>query len=46
MRYEININDNVKLVMTKDEFAYSEVLETLDQAKFIRIVTYNISKGK
>lgn len=44
MRYEININDYVKLVMTKEEFAYSEVLETLDQAKFIRIVTYNISK--
>lgn len=44
MRQEININDYVKLVMTKDEFAYSEVLETLDQAKFIRIVTYNISK--
>lgn len=44
MRREIRINDDVKLVMTKDEFGYSEVLETLDKAKFVRIVTYNISK--
>lgn len=44
MRHEIKINDDVKLVMTKDEFGYSEVLETLEDAKFVRIVTYNISK--
>ncbi|AQS18319.1 phospholipase D-like domain-containing protein [Clostridium beijerinckii] len=44
MKNEIIINENVKLVMTKDEFGYSEVLETLDSAKFVRIITYNISK--
>lgn len=44
MRREIIINDDVKLVMTKDEFGYLEVLDTLDDANFVRIVTYNISK--
>lgn len=44
MKNEIIINRNAKLIMTKDEFGYSEVLESLDTAKFIRIVTYNISK--
>ncbi len=44
MRYEIIINNDTKLVMTKEEFGYTDVLETLEQAKFIRIVTYNISK--
>jgi len=44
MRNEIVINDDVKLIMTKDEFGYSEVLETLNEATFVRIVTYNISK--
>ncbi|OOM79673.1 hypothetical protein CLPUN_16230 [Clostridium puniceum] len=44
MKNEIIINENVKLVMTRDEFGYSEVLETLDSAKFVRIITYNISK--
>lgn len=42
MKNEILINENIKLIMTKDEFGYLEVLETLDKAKFIRIVTYNI----
>lgn len=44
MRSEININNEVKLVMTKDEFGYSEVLDTMNEAKFVRVVTYNISK--
>lgn len=44
MRSEININNEVKLVMTKNEFGYSEVLDTMNKAKFVRVVTYNISK--
>lgn len=44
MKNEIIINENVKLIMTRDEFGYSEVLESLNTAKFIRVVTYNISK--
>lgn len=44
MRKEIIITDNIKLVMTKNEFGYSEVLETFKHSKFIWIVTYNISK--
>lgn len=44
MRREIKINDNAKLVMTRNEFGYEEVLNTLDDAEFVRIVTYNISK--
>lgn len=43
MRNEIKINDDVKLIMTNDEFGYSEVLDTLEKATFVRIVTYNIS---
>ncbi|HFL3266465.1 TPA: phospholipase D-like domain-containing protein [Clostridioides difficile] len=43
MRNEIKINDDVKLIMTNDEFGYSEVLDTLENAAFVRIVTYNIS---
>ncbi|MCC0684328.1 phospholipase D-like domain-containing protein [Clostridioides sp. ZZV14-6345] len=43
MRNEIKINDDVKLIMTNDEFRYSEVLDTLEKATFVRIVTYNIS---
>lgn len=43
MRNEIKINDDVKLIMTNNEFGYSEVLDTLEEAKFVRIVTYNIS---
>ena len=42
MRAEIVVNEDVKLVMTRDEFGYSEVLDTLDDATFVRIVTYNI----
>lgn len=44
VRREIKVSDDVKLVMTKNEFGYLEVLETLDDTNFIRIVTYNISK--
>lgn len=44
MKNEIVVTDNVKLVMTKDEFGYSEVIGTFDDANFVRIVTYNISK--
>lgn len=44
MKYEIKINDDIKLIMTKNEFGYLEVLEAMSKAKFIRIVTYNISE--
>ncbi|HYF81733.1 MAG TPA: phospholipase D-like domain-containing protein [Clostridia bacterium] len=44
MKSEIKINDEVKIIMTRDEFGYEDVLETLDDAEFVRIVTYNISK--
>lgn len=44
MRAEIVINKDIKLISTKDEFGYSDVLETFDKAKFIRIITFNISK--
>ncbi|GIN98942.1 hypothetical protein J6TS1_48120 [Siminovitchia terrae] len=42
MRREIEIT-NAKIVMTKDELGYSEVLDDFTIAEFIYIVTYNIS---
>lgn len=44
MRSEISINSEVKLVMTKDEFGYSEILDTMKESTFVRVITYNISK--
>lgn len=44
MRSEININNEVKLVMTKNEFRYLEILDTMRDTKFVRVITYNISK--
>lgn len=37
--------ENVKFVMTRGELGYDEVLKDFINAKFIYIVTYNISKG-
>lgn len=42
VRREIEIT-NAKIVMTRDELGYSEVLEDFSTAEFIYIVTYNIS---
>jgi len=42
LRKEIGIT-NAKIVMTRDELGYSEVLEDFSTAEFIYIVTYNIS---
>ena len=42
LRKEIEIT-NAKIVMTRDELGYSEVLEDFSTAEFIYIVTYNIS---
>lgn len=44
MRSEISINSEVKLVMTKDEFGYLEILDTMKESTFVRVITYNISK--
>ncbi|MDO7206235.1 hypothetical protein Q5M85_21200 [Paraclostridium bifermentans] len=45
MRKIVEINDKVKLIMTQGESSYSEVLEDMERAEYIRIVTYNISKN-
>ena len=44
MRSEININNEVKLVMTKNGFRYLEILDTMRDTKFVRVITYDISK--
>ncbi len=42
MKIEIPLSDKTKLVMTKDEFGYQEVLDKLENAEFMRVITYNI----
>ncbi|MEK4563762.1 phospholipase D-like domain-containing protein [Alkalihalobacillus sp. FSL R5-0424] len=43
MRKEINLK-NARLVMTRDELGFSEIINDFKTAKYIYILTYNISK--
>ncbi|EGT2190518.1 hypothetical protein GM168_01535 [Clostridium perfringens] len=44
MRVESEITKDIKLIMTKDEIGYLEVLDNFIGSEFIKILTYNIGK--